>query len=114
MTTSGLDSMMTWLLLVSTVVAVNDAGAIRYFGNRTTIDLMGLNDHQTLREDPRRDLSRLLARGADCFIVFPAWFPELQQALPVREVHRVRATNYTVVPGAQDEVVVYRLEGRQR
>ncbi len=32
----------------SAVVGTNDAGAIRYFGKRRTIDLVGLNDHRYL------------------------------------------------------------------
>ncbi len=33
---------------VNAVVLSDDAGAIRYFGDRTTIDLLGLNDHELL------------------------------------------------------------------
>ena len=36
------------LLPEDAVIAVTDAGAMRYFGNRITIDLLGLNDHRNI------------------------------------------------------------------
>jgi hypothetical protein len=50
------------------VVAVNDAGAIRYFGNRTTLDLIGLNDADLTfgRID-----SDALAERVDYAVIYP-------------------------------------------
>lgn len=65
-------------------VAVSDAGAIRYIGNRRTIDLIGLNDHTLLPRDRRARITGspaglhafLRAAHATHLIVFPAWFAE--------------------------------------
>ena len=65
---------------------VIDAGAIRYFGERWTIDLFGLNDHelafdQPLRERLWRDAEALAGfmdrRRAGRLVLFPAIFPQL-------------------------------------
>ncbi len=45
------------------VVAVNDAGAIRYFGRRETLDLGGLNRHEILDERDRGDDFPLIDKG---------------------------------------------------
>jgi hypothetical protein len=52
-------------------IGVNDAGAIRYFGNRRTVDLVGLNDSDiAFKRTPLRD-----AIGqCDWLAVFPSWF----------------------------------------
>lgn len=92
------------------VVAVNDAGAIRYFGERTTIDLMGLNDHRILRRDPREGFRPLFDRGVGYFIIFPSWFPDFDRALPLAPIHQVRSPHYTICEGPQDLMIVYRLE----
>jgi|GEM_PF-739327 len=72
------------------VVAANDAGAMRFFGRRKTLDLMGLNWHAEL--DARdRDLAFpqlplplkmawLHANGVHYLIVFPCWFPDVDVA----------------------------------
>jgi hypothetical protein len=92
------------------IVAVNDAGALRYFGGRTTIDLLGLNDHRILRRDPNRGIEPLLERGVDYFAIFPSWFPDFVNLLPLKPIHSVRSPHYTICEGPQDLIIVYRLE----
>ncbi|MCA9390263.1 hypothetical protein KC571_02560 [candidate division WWE3 bacterium] len=54
------------------IVAVNDAGALKYFGNRPTIDLLGLNASAIMFEtDPKIKIAK-----ADWVAVFPHWFPQ--------------------------------------
>jgi hypothetical protein len=52
-------------------IAVNDAGALRYFGGRRTIDLMGLNNSKIAFSG-----SALSLDGVDWAAVFPSWFAE--------------------------------------
>ncbi len=92
------------------VVAVNDAGAIRYFADRTVIDLLGLNDHRILRRDPNRGFEPLLELGVGYFVIFPSWFPDIERLLPLRQIHLVRSPHYTICEGPQDLMVIYRLE----
>jgi len=90
-------------------VAVNDAGAIRYFGGRRTIDLGGLNRHAGLEENDKGEgfplvdigwLVELLRTGQEnqlvgitaekmrwlytrdvgFLVVFPQWFPDVDIA----------------------------------
>ncbi|HEX5054550.1 MAG TPA: hypothetical protein VFZ65_22425 [Planctomycetota bacterium] len=105
-------------------VAINDAGAIRYFGGRRTIDLIGLNDQSVLFMEPPlaarcstadafADL--LLARGADHLIIFRSWFPGLveQPRFAARfAVAKVLVSpHYTVASpkSGQAEMVAYRV-----
>jgi len=64
----------TWLrdnTPTNAVVAVNDAGATRYFGRRRTLDLMGLNNAAIAFH--HAEPSALLQQ-ADWVAIFPAWF----------------------------------------
>jgi len=51
------------------LIAVGDAGAIKYFGRREMLDLIGLNSHEVLGRNPF-DLVR--ERRADYIIAFPS------------------------------------------
>ncbi len=51
------------------LIAVGDAGAIKYFGRREILDLIGLNSHEVLGRNPF-DLVR--ERRADYIIAFPS------------------------------------------
>jgi arabinofuranosyltransferase len=71
-------------------VAVNDAGALRYFGNRRTIDLIGLNRHEGIGEMERGEAFPMLPlpekarwlheRAIYYMAVFPCWFPHVDMA----------------------------------
>ncbi len=71
-------------------VAVNDAGATRYFGHRKTIDLYCLNRHEGLDEMDRKaafpqlHLQKkarwLFEHKVDFLVVFPCWFPDVDIA----------------------------------
>ncbi len=104
-------------------VAINDAGAIRYFGNRSAVDLMGLNDRQVLFDpafrrgfaDADTAADYLLARRVDCAIVFRAWFHQLvnQPRFSARfaPVQMFASEHYTVadVRSGQTAMVAYRV-----
>jgi hypothetical protein len=91
------------------VVGVNDAGALRYFGRHTTIDLLGLNDHRILRRDAGAGTRILDDLGVRCFVIFPTWFPEaFLRSLALVPLHEVRSPHYTICDGPQDVMVVYR------
>jgi len=93
------------------VIGVNDAGATRYFGNRWTIDLVGLN-HAEIAHDTMQPLA--LLNSLDYIAVFPALMqgsvllegfePLAQFTLPLEE--------YTVChcPGQTTKIVA----GRKR
>jgi hypothetical protein len=91
-------------------VAVNDAGALRYFGGHTTVDLLGLNDHKILRRDPREGMKPLVDRGVRYFVIFPSWFRDFVQTIPLTPVHEARSPHYTICEAEQDLMVVYRWE----
>lgn len=91
------------------VVAVNDAGALRYFGMRRTVDLHGLNEHRMLRIDPAGAIRTIRELGVDHFVLFPHWFRGLQQRLPIRQIHQVASPHYTICEGPQDTMVVGKL-----
>jgi len=90
-------------------LAVNDVGAISYFGERRVIDLMGLVTPEILpyrREGPHGILRYLERTCPDYLVIFPAWFPALAARSDLfRPVTRVRLA-HNLVSGA-DEMVVY-------
>ncbi len=62
------------------LIALNDIGALTYFGERRVIDLMGLATPEILpyrREGPEAVLRYLGRRCPEYLVIFPAWFPEL-------------------------------------
>lgn len=87
------------------VVGVNDAGALRYFGRRRTIDLVGLNngDLAFRRGDPRAIVARL-----DWLAVFPDWFrgSTLLNEFEPRATFRIPLDEYTVCPCPDQTVAV--------
>jgi len=63
-----------------TLVALNDVGALSYFGERRVIDLMGLATPEILpyRRLGEAGVLRYLSRRCpEYLVIFPAWFPEL-------------------------------------
>lgn len=82
------------------VLATDDAGAIRYFGDRTTIDLCGLNTSEIANQKlaPQDALSR-----CDWVCVFPGLLPpealkDIQYSFSQRHIIRVPLEEYTVCP----------------
>jgi hypothetical protein len=90
-------------------LALNDVGAIAYFGRREVVDVMGLVTPAIIpyRRDGEAGILRYLERACpDYLIIFPAWFPALStRADRFTPIHRVRLEHNTVA-GA-DEMVVY-------
>ena len=104
-------------------VFVNDAGAIRYFGNRKTIDLLGLNNHELLFDKetrvgiylrPEAMKRRMKKERANYLIIFPAWFLQLVQSDIFKHdfipIYSRRSKNYTICDAAQDNMVVFSLK----
>jgi len=81
------------------IVAVNDAGAIRYFGRRYTIDLLGLNN--TAIAFGGMNWLDVLVK-ADWVAIFPGWFSgtifmeELHRTFEPRFEIRIPLKEYTV------------------
>ena len=91
------------------VLAVNDLGALSYFGERRVLDLMGLATPAILpsrREGPAAIARFVETRCPDYLVIFPEWFPELAaRADWFRPLARVRLA-HNLVAGAA-EMVVY-------
>ena len=83
-------------------VAVFDAGAIRYLGNRGTLDILGLNNAGFVAEDPVT-----LKREADYLVTYPDLTPKLAEAFAGREVFRVHLQEN--IASAGDTMVVYKV-----
>jgi hypothetical protein len=65
-----------------TLIAVNDVGALSYFGERRVIDLVGLATPEILpyrREGSDGVLRYLRRRCPEYLVIFPDWFPELAE-----------------------------------
>jgi hypothetical protein len=104
------------------ILAVNDAGALRYFGERKTIDLLGLNSQRVLF-NPRLagklqfDLTTMLEfltiEKARYLVIFPCWFPGVVQAehfeSNFRMIQSRQSQNYTISDAPLDLMAVYRL-----
>ncbi len=104
------------------VVLVNDAGAIRYFGRRRTIDIIGLNyhpfalhpsDRAKATSSPGGMLAFMKSQDAEYLIVFPNQYRGVL-AHPMSETffsfeHVARSDHYTVAPAPQAVMAVYRL-----
>jgi hypothetical protein len=85
-------------------IAVTDAGAARYFGERRVLDVLGLNNHRFLHGDRGMalELSRIhTVAGFSSMIPFirdnPAW----------RATHRTATQHLTICNCDQSEIVAY-------
>ncbi len=87
------------------VIAVSDAGAARYFGDRVILDIIGLNNHRALHRGGGRapDLDRVRFVSA-----FPSWIPFLCDSPAWQPVHRVATAHLTICNCPQSEIVAYR------
>jgi hypothetical protein len=84
------------------IVAVTDAGAARYFGERQTIDVLGLNDHRLLHGQRKLDLTRIRT-----VVAFPSSVALLGSDPAWRPVHRAATGHLTICNCPQSEIVVY-------
>ena len=83
----------------ASVVAANDAGAIRYFGERRTVNLMGLNNAEIAFH---KIGERAVIEGADRIAIFPSWFSrsavmaDIETAFQPRVEMRIPVNEYTI------------------
>ena len=100
-------AMATWLrdnIPAHETIAVNDAGAARYFGRHRVLDLMGLNHHGLLHREPEA-LGELGRVGV--LSVFPSWFPSVANRSSFTAIHRTATANLTICRCPQSEIVAY-------
>jgi hypothetical protein len=87
-------------------IAVNDAGASRYFGEHPIIDFVGLNHHGVLHREP----------GAMAALARVGWVSAFPSLIPSRvrddpawtAAHRTSTDNLTICRCPQSEIVTYR------
>jgi hypothetical protein len=85
-------------------IATNDAGAIRYFGHRRVIDMMGLNNHLV----QQRGLASVFGEARPrYFVIFPSWFPKLARDPSLVPVYGVEAQHYSICDCPQELMVVF-------
>lgn len=90
------------------VVAVNDIGALSYFGDRRILDLMGLVTPEVLpyrRLGPEGVLRFVVHACPDYLVIFPAWFPALAGRSDLFEWRAEVHLAHNVVAGASRMVV---------
>lgn len=94
-------------------IGANDAGAIRYFGKRHTVDLLGLNNkeiafHQKQAVDYFKEL--------DWLAIFPSWFPQFSEIIhkqfTPQEIFQIPQEEYTIChcPGQEKKIVFKKKE----
>jgi hypothetical protein len=92
-----------------TLIALNDVGALSYFGKRRVIDLVGLASPEILpyRRQGEAGLLRFLGRRCpEYLVIFPAWFPELTARADLFRPVTSVTLPHNVVAGA-DTMTVY-------
>jgi hypothetical protein len=93
----------------SSVVAVNDAGAIRYFGKRKTIDIEGLNNARIAFGGMTK--AQAIAT-ADWLAIFPGWYQgtpamtAIAAAFEPRKDFRIAFEEYTICKDPSQTVIV--------
>ncbi len=97
-------------------VAINDAGAIRFFGKRPTVDLVGLTTagfSRSWRHGSGSIYERLEAMPADrrpgFFALFPNWF-SFPSAAFLRPIHSIRLLQPSIVDA---EKVLYQAQWQE-
>ncbi len=101
-------AMATWLrdhTAPGETIAVTDAGAARYFGERPIFDLLGLNHHRFLH---RRGTSASDLAPVRVISTFPSHVPYLRDNPAWQPVHRVATGHLTICDCPQSELVAYR------
>jgi hypothetical protein len=85
-------------------IALNDAGAIRYFGGLRATDMVGLNDHEVAKEGFGPVVMR---RRPRYYALFPSWYPGVESDPTMRPVFVARSPRYTICDCAQEVMVVF-------
>ena len=91
-------------------VGVNDAGAIRYFGQRRTIDLMGLNNADIAFK--KVSWPQVLEE-ADWLAIFPSWFSSRNRLSSIlvrfdqRTVIQIAVEEYTICNAVGQTCLLY-------
>ena len=91
-----------------TLVALNDVGALSFFGERRVIDLVGLATPAILpyRRQGEAGVLRFLGRRCpEYLVVFPAWFPELTARADLFRPVTAVTLAHNVVAGAATMMV---------
>jgi hypothetical protein len=94
------------------IVGMNDAGGIAYYGNRSTLDMLGLTSEgfaKAYRSGIGCMFERLRrlppARRPTYFAIYPEWFPYLQSSGVLGpEIFRAHL-GYNTICGGDDQVV---------
>lgn len=89
------------------VIAVNDAGATRFFSHRKTIDLMGLNCADIAFGHMNPENTGVV----DYLAITPTWFygKGLYDGLPVRASFAIPPQEYTITSNkGQSEIVIFK------
>ena len=87
------------------LVAINDVGAIKFFGERQCLDLEGLASPQLIPYKIMGRESRIVylhRHRPDYFVIFPIWYPEVYTYLGLREriLYEVKLEDNVVCGGA--------------
>ena len=85
-------------------IAVTDAGAARYFGDRPIIDLIGLNDHRYLHHEREREREVNRIRIVS---TFSSLLPSLRDNPAWQVIHRSATAHLTICNCPQSEIVAY-------
>lgn len=96
------------------VMALNDAGALRFLSGRNAVDLAGLNTHELAGVDglPASTWKLLEARHVEWFAVMPFWYPQFSRIGAVSKVKEFVADHYTLKNNAGwDHLIVYNAPG---
>jgi hypothetical protein len=99
-----------------------DAGAIRYFGERRTIDILGLNNHALLFDrkllrnvilQPDTLAGYMRSQGATYYVAFPGLLASIVNSSPFQKqfspIAEFPSSNYTLSNALQGSMVVYGL-----
>jgi hypothetical protein len=87
-------------------VGVTDAGAVRFFGGHTTIDFLGLNNHEAIGR-PLEEL--ILEARPEVVVLFRS--PEIDSWPFLTELYHLQAERNTILGGA--DLVAYAVEGER-
>ncbi|UCB53560.1 MAG: hypothetical protein JSV10_05660, partial [Candidatus Zixiibacteriota bacterium] len=87
------------------LIAVNDVGAIKFFGEHESVDLEGLVSPQMIPYKIMGRESRIVylnRHRPDYFVIFPLWYPEVYTYLGLREnvLHEVKLEDNVACGGA--------------